>query len=256
MTHTVVIAFANQKGGVGKTTSAVNVAASVAQLGKKTLLIDADPQGNASSGVGISRKNLKKSLYGVLSGDYPATDAILETEYKNLSVLPTTIDLAGAEFDLIPRDRHFAAMKDAIDPLKGLYDMIIIDCPPSLGMLTVNALSAADGIVIPMQCEYYSLEGLSQLMMTVRRVKNQFNPSLGILGILITMYDGRLNLSAQVLAELKKYYADKLFRTMIPRNVKLSEAPSFGAPVYYHDKYSRGSLAYIDVAKELLDRIF
>ena len=147
-------------------------------------------------------------------------------------------------------------MKDAIDPLKGLYDVIIIDCPPSLGMLTINALSAADGIVIPMQCEYYSLEGLSQLMMTVRRVKNQFNPSLGILGILITMYDGRLNLSAQVLAELKKYYADKLFRTMIPRNVKLSEAPSFGAPVYYHDKYSRGSLAYIDVAKELLDRIF
>ncbi|MBQ7940254.1 MAG: ParA family protein [Clostridia bacterium] len=256
MTHTVVIAFANQKGGVGKTTSAVNVAASVAQLGKKTLLIDADPQGNASSGVGISRKNLKKSLYGVLNGDYAAADAIIETEYKNLSVLPTTIDLAGAEFDLITRDRHFAAMRDAIDPLRGVYDVIIIDCPPSLGLLTVNALSAADGIVIPMQCEYYSLEGLSQLMMTVRRVKNQFNPSLSILGILITMYDGRLNLSAQVLQELKKYYSDKLFRTMIPRNVKLSEAPSFGAPVYYHDKYSRGSLAYVDVAKELLGRIF
>ena len=161
MTHTVVIAFANQKGGVGKTTSAVNVAASVAQLGKKTLLIDADPQGNASSGVGISHKNLKKSLYGVLNGDYAAADAIIETEYKNLSVLPTTIDLAGAEFDLITRERHFAAMRDAIDPLRGVYDVIIIDCPPSLGLLTVNALSAADGIVIPMQCEFFALEGLS-----------------------------------------------------------------------------------------------
>ena len=255
MTHTVVIAFANQKGGVGKTTSAVNVAASVAQLGKKTLLIDADPQGNASSGVGISRKNLKKSLYGVLSGDYPATDAIVETEYKNLSVLPTTIDLAGAEFDLITRDRHFAAMKDAIDPLKGSYDVIIIDCPPSLGMLTVNALSAADGIVIPMQCEYYSLDGLSQLMMTVRRVKNQFNPSLGILGILITMYDGRLNLSAQVLAELKKYYADKLFKEPIPRSVRLSEAPSYGMPITHYDKNSKGGQAYATVAQELIRRI-
>lgn len=256
MIHTVVIAFANQKGGVGKTTSAVNVAASIAALGKKTLLIDTDPQGNATSGVGISRKNLKKSLYGVLTGEYSAAEAILETKYANLSVLPTTIDLAGAEFDLITRDKHYAVMKEAIDPLRGVYDVIVIDCPPSLGLLTVNALSAADGVVIPMQCEYYSLEGLSQLTMTVRRVKNQFNPSLNILGILITMYDGRLNLSAQVLHELKKYYADKLFRTMIPRNVKLSEAPSFGAPVYYHDKYSRGSLAYVDVAKELLDRIF
>ena len=254
MTHTVVIAFANQKGGVGKTTSAVNVAASVAQLGKKTLLIDADPQGNASSGVGISRKNLKKSLYGVLSGDYPATDAILETEYKNLSVLPTTIDLAGAEFDLITRDRHFAAMKDAIDPLKGLYDVIIIDCPPSLGMLTVNALSAADGIVIPMQCEYYSLEGLSQLMMTVRRVKNQFNPSLNILGILITMYDGRLNLSLQVKNEIQKYFPGKIFKYAVPRNVRLSEAPSHGKPIYYYDKYSRGGIAYMGIVDELLER--
>lgn len=259
MDRTVVLAFANQKGGVGKTTSAVNIAASIAQLGHSTLLVDSDPQGNATSGVGVVKKNLRASLYDVLLSDTPAETAekaICTTKYKNLSVLPAVIDLAGAEFDLVEREHHEQALRDALQPLHGKYEYIIIDCPPSLGLLTVNALSAADGVVIPMQCEYFALEGLSQLAMTVRRVKKSYNPALTITGILITMYDGRLNLSAQVLEELKKYYADKLFRTMIPRNVKLSEAPSFGAPVYYHDKYSRGSLAYMDAAKELIARIY
>lgn len=256
MDRTFVLAFANQKGGVGKTTSAVNVAASFAQLGHTTLLVDSDPQGNATSGVGVVKKNLRASLYDVLTANVPAADAVCRTEYKNLSVLPAVLDLAGAEFDLIEREHKERALKDALDTLRGQYEYIVIDCPPSLGLLTVNALSAADGVVIPMQCEYFALEGLSQLALSVRRVKKAFNPALTITGILITMYDGRLNLSAQVLDELKKYYADKLLRTMIPRNVKLSEAPSFGAPIYYHDKYSRGSLAYMDAAKELIARIY
>lgn len=251
---TAVLAFANQKGGVGKTTSTVNIAACLGHLGYKTLLIDSDPQGNASTGVGISKKNLRHSLYDVLIGGCTAADAILKAEYQNLSVLPANIELAGAEFDLIEREQHQSALKEAIEPLRGQYDFILIDCPPSLGLLTVNALTAAESIVIPMQCEYFALEGLTQLMMTVRRVKQKYNPDIVIGGILITMYDGRLNLSAQVLAELKKYYADKLFSAMIPRNVKLSEAPSFGKPIFYHDKYSRGSLAYLDIAKEIVQR--
>lgn len=252
--ETVVLAFANQKGGVGKTTSTVNVAAALGHLGYKTLLIDSDPQGNASTGIGVVKRGLRHSLYSVLLGESRAEDAVIETEYKNLSVLPTTIDLAGAEFDLIEREHKEAALRDAIASLRGRYNFILIDCPPSLGMLTVNALSAADGVVIPMQCEYFALEGLTQLMSTVRRIKQYYNPALVISGILVTMYDGRLNLSTQVLAELKKYYADKLFRTVVPRNVKLSEAPSFGRPVFYHDKYSRGSLAYLEIAKELAER--
>lgn len=252
--ETVVLAFANQKGGVGKTTSTVNVAAALGHLGHKTLLIDCDPQGNASTGIGVVKRGLRHSLYSVLLGESRAEDAVIETEYKNLSVLPTTIDLAGAEFDLIEREHKEAVLKEAIAPLVGQYDFILIDCPPSLGLLTVNALSAANGVVIPMQCEYFALEGLTQLMSTVRRIKQYYNPALVISGILITMYDGRLNLSTQVLAELKKYYADKLFRTVVPRNVKLSEAPSFGKPIFYHDKYSRGSLAYLEIAKELAER--
>ena len=250
----VILAFANQKGGVGKTTSTVNVAACLGHLGYKTLLIDSDPQGNASTGVGIQKKGLRKTLYEVLTEDCTAEEAILPTDYANLSVLPATISLASAEFDLIEREKSAAALKDALEPLKNRYDFILIDCPPSLGLLTVNALCAATGVVIPMQCEYFALEGLAQLMMTVRRIKQAHNPTLTIGGILVTMYDGRLNLSAQVLAELKKYYADKLFSTLVPRNVKLSEAPSFGKPIFYHDKYSRGSLAYLDIAKEIARR--
>ncbi|MGM9652355.1 MAG: ParA family protein [Eubacteriales bacterium] len=253
--NTIVLAVANQKGGVGKTTTAVNLAASLAYNGYPTLLIDSDPQGNATSGVGIEKKSLTRSLYGVLNGEYTAADAVRETKFRNLSVLPATIDLAGAEFDLIERKDHGSAMREAMESLGDAYRFAVIDCPPSLGLLTVNALSAAAGVVIPMQCEYYALEGLSQLMLTVRRVKKSYNPAITITGILITMYDGRLNLSAQVLDELKKYYSDKLFRTVIPRNVRLSEAPSYGEPALYHDKYSRGSLAYLDVAKELLARV-
>ena len=254
MSKPIVLSVANQKGGVGKTTSTVNIAASVAHLGHSVLLIDSDPQGNATSGLGINKKDVRHSLYDVLLGECEAEEAIRETEFKNLSVLPATIDLAGAEFELMERAKKHTPLAEALSSLGDRFQFIFIDCPPSLGLLTVNALTASNGVIIPMQCEYYALEGLSQLMMTVRRVKNAHNPDLTIAGILITMYDGRLNLSAQVLDELKKYYSDSLFRTMIPRNVRLSEAPSYGEPILYYDKYSRGSLAYNDVAKELLAR--
>ena len=254
MSKPIVLSVANQKGGVGKTTSTVNIAASVAHLGHSVLLIDSDPQGNATSGLGINKKDVRHSLYDVLLGECEAEEAIRETEFKNLSVLPATIDLAGAEFELMERAKKHTPLAEALSSLGDRFQFIFIDCPPSLGLLTVNALTASTGVIIPMQCEYYALEGLSQLMMTVRRVKNAHNPDLTIAGILITMYDGRLNLSAQVLDELKKYYSDSLFRTMIPRNVRLSEAPSYGEPILYYDKYSRGSLAYNDVAKELLAR--
>ena len=250
-----IIAFANQKGGVGKTTSAVNIAASVGILGKKVLLIDLDPQGNTTSGVGINKKNLKSSSYEVLIGEIPAEKAILQTEFKNLSILPSNISLAGAEFDLYQLDNREFRMKEQLEVIKGNYDYIFIDCPPSLGMITVNALAAADAVIIPMQCEYYALEGLSQLMLTIRKIKQLYKPELEICGILITMFNGRLILTMQVISELKKYYSDKLFKTPISRNVRLSEAPSFGTPVYYHDKSSKGANEYLEVAKELLERI-
>ena len=250
-----IIAFANQKGGVGKTTSAVNIAASVGILGKKVLLIDLDPQGNTTSGVGINKKNLRASSYEVLIGEIPAEKAIQETEFKNLSVLPSNISLAGAEFDLYQLDNREYRLKEQLEAIKGNYDYIFIDCPPSLGMITVNALASADAVIIPMQCEYYALEGLSQLMLTIRKIKQLYNPELEICGILITMFNGRLILTMQVISELKKYYSDKLFKTPISRNVRLSEAPSFGTPVYYHDKSSKGANEYLDVAKELLERI-
>lgn len=250
-----VIAFANQKGGVGKTTSAVNIAASVGILGKKVLLIDLDPQGNTTSGVGINKKGLKASSYEVLIGEVAAEKAIQETEFKNLSVLPSNISLAGAEFDLYQLDNREFRLKEQLEAVKGNYDYIFIDCPPSLGMITVNALAAADAVIIPMQCEYYALEGLSQLMLTIRKIKQLYNPELEICGILITMFNGRLILTMQVISELKKYYSDKLFKTPISRNVRLSEAPSFGTPVYYHDKSSKGANEYLEVAKELLERI-
>jgi len=250
-----IIAFSNQKGGVGKTTSAVNVAAALGMLGHKTLLVDSDPQGNATSGVGINKKELKISLYDVLIGRAEAQAAIRATEFDNLSVLPSSITLAASEFELIDSDNREGRLKDALSAVKDDFDYIIIDCPPSLGLLTVNALNAADGTVIPMQCEYYALEGLSQLMLTIRRVKQLYNHSLEITGILITMYNGRLNLSSMVLDELKKYYADKIFSTMITRVVKLSEAPSYGMPAIYYDKHGKGSEAYKAVAKELCERI-
>ena len=250
-----IISFANQKGGVGKTTSAVNVAASLGLLGSKVLIVDLDPQGNATSGVGIMKKNLKGTTRELLSGDLPPKDIIIATEYTNLSIIPANTSLAGAEFDLFDFEESEYRLKSVISEIKDDYDYIIIDCPPSLGMLTVNALSASDGIIVPMQCEFYALEGLSQLMITIKRIKQLYNKDLSVTGILVTMHNNRLLLSLQVLGELKKHYGDKLFSTEISRNVKLSEAPGFGKPVYYHDKRSKGSAEYMEVAKELRFRI-
>ena len=250
-----IISFANQKGGVGKTTSAVNVAASLGVLGYKVLLIDLDPQGNATSGVGIVKKNLKVSAFDMLTGDMSAEEVIVKTRFDNLSVIPTNTTLARAEYELADVENGEYVMKKKLEAAKSVYDYIIIDCPPSLGMLTVNAMTASDGVVIPMQCEFFALEGLSQLMFTISRIKTHYNKDLNVTGILITMYNNRLILSMQVINELRKHYADKLFETTVSRNVKLSEAPSFGAPVYYHDKRSKGSNEYMNIAKELAERI-
>ena len=252
-----IIAVVNQKGGVGKTTSAVNVAASLGVLGHKTLLVDLDPQGNATSGVGVAKKGLQHTVKDVLVGDIPAKDAIIVTNFENLSLIPANMSLAGTEFDLLQEDTDepWAQMRNAFAPIKDDYDYIIIDCPPSLGMLTMNSLSASDGVVVPMQCEFYALEGLSQLMITISKIKAHYNNSLVVSGILLTMYTNRLLLTQQVKNELKKHYAGKLFDTTISRGVKLSEAPGFGVPVYYHDKKSKGAAEYLAVANELSTRI-
>lgn len=250
-----IISFANQKGGVGKTTSAVNIAASLGVLGYNVLLVDLDPQGNSTSGVGIPKKSLKLTVQDLLVNDAETTDVILKTNFNNLSIIPANIALAGAEFHLFDEEDSQIELKTSLLKVKDSFDYIIIDCPPSLGMLTVNALSASDGVVIPMQCEFFSLEGLSQLMITVSRIKQLYNEKLTVAGILVTMHNKRLLLSMQVIAELKKHYEDKLFKTTISRNVKLSEAPGFGMPVYYHDKSSKGSEEYLEVARELSSRI-
>lgn len=255
MIVTKTIAFANQKGGVGKTTSAINIAAALGIAGKKTLLIDCDPQGNASSGVGVRKNQIKTTVYDVLIGRCRAADSLIRTEYQNLSVIPAGMDLAAAELELADVENRQNRLKEPLSEIAGDFDYILIDCPPSLGMLTINALTAADGVIIPMQCEYFSLEGLSQIMMTIKQVKKLYNPSLSLTGILVTMYNGRLNLSLQVLDELKKHYADKLFSIAITRNVRLSEAPSYGAPIQYYDKYAKGSSDYDKIAEELMKRI-
>ena len=218
------------------------------------MLLDCDPQGNASSGVGIRRNRIGATTYDILIGRARAEDAIIKTEYKNLSVLPSSMPLAAAELELADLEDRAFRLKNALESVKNDYDYIFIDCPPSLGMLTINALTASDGVIVPMQCEYFSLEGLTQILSTVKQVKRLYNPDLSLTGILITMHNGRLNLSVQVLDELKKHYADKLFSTPISRNVRLSEAPSFGMPIQYYDKYSKGSSAYDDIATELLER--
>ncbi len=249
-----IISFANQKGGVGKTTSAINIAAGTGLKGKKTLLLDCDPQGNASSGVGIRKSRTGATTYDILIGRARAEDAIIKTDFENLFVLPSSMPLAAAELELAALENRAFRLKNALESVKNDYDYIFIDCPPSLGMLTINALTASDGVIVPMQCEYFSLEGLTQILSTVKQVKRLYNPQLSLTGILITMHNGRLNLSVQVLDELKKHYADKLFSTPVSRNVRLCEAPSFGMPIQYYDKYSKGSSAYDDIVKELLER--
>lgn len=248
-----IYAFANQKGGVGKTTSAVNIAASVGALGKKTLLIDMDPQGNATSGVGISKKSVTKSAYDFITGSASFKSVVKKTKYKKLDILPATIALAGAELELVDMPEREYFLKKALDSIKNDYDFIFIDCPPSLGLLTINSLCASDGVIVPMQCEYFALEGLSQLTVTIAQVKRFYNSELNLSGVIITMFDGRLNLSLQVLDQIKKHFKGKIFKVPVPRNVRLSEAPSYGMPAIYYDKFSKGAIAYCEIAKEIVE---
>ncbi len=247
-----VIAITNQKGGVGKTTTSVNLSACLAELGKKVLLIDTDPQGNATSGLGCDKRAIEHSVYDVLINDVPAESAIVDTKQENLKLLPATIQLAGAEVELVSQMSRETKLKRALDLVKHRFDYIIIDCPPSLGLLTVNSLTAANGIIVPVQCEYYALEGLSQLMNTVTLVQKNLNPTLKLDGVVLTMFDARTNLSIQVVDEVKKHFRQKVFRTIIPRNVRLSEAPSYGEPVITYDPRSRGAQVYFELAKEVI----
>jgi chromosome partitioning protein len=251
-----VIAIANQKGGVGKTTTAVNLAASLAIAERRTLLLDADPQGNATSGVGVAKETVELSLYESLVEGQPPGEAILQVpSLPFLSVLPATQDLVGAELQLVERQSREAILRHVLDQLQDGYDYIIVDCPPSLGLLTLNVLAAAHGVLIPIQCEYYGLEGMSQLLNTVRLVQQNFNPALAINGVLLTMYDSRLNLCRQVAEDAKEYFGAKVFSTPIPRNVRLAEAPSFGKPILLYDVQSVGARSYLAVAQELLRRL-
>ena len=247
-----VIAITNQKGGVGKTTTSVNLSACLASEGKRTLLIDCDPQCNSTSGLGVERGSYTLSVYDCLSDEDNIKNAVIKTEYDNLYVLPSTSDLSAAEIELAGESRREFFLKDAVDKIKGSYDFIIIDSPPALGMITINILTAADSVLIPIQCEYYALEGVSQLMSTIRAIKRRLNPAIEIEGVLGTMYDGRTNLSIQVLDEVKKFFPDKLYKTIIPRNVRLSEAPSFGEPIIAYDKHSKGASAYEALAREII----
>lgn len=247
-----IIAVANQKGGVGKTTSSVNLSACLALLGKKVLIVDIDPQGNATSGVGINKGDMDNCIYNILVEDLPAEEVCVSTAVEGLDIIPATIQLAGAEIELVPTISREIRLKRALDHIKNNYDYIIVDCPPSLGLLTINALTASDSVIIPVQCEFYALEGLSQLLNTIRLVQKHLNKSLMIEGVLLTMLDARTNLGIQVIEEVKKYFQDKVYRSIIPRNIRLGEAPSHGKPIIIYDPRSKGAEVYLELAKEVI----
>ncbi|WP_369412646.1 ParA family protein [Pelosinus baikalensis] len=248
-----VIAIANQKGGVGKTTTSVNLSACLADLGKKILLVDLDPQGNSTSGFGFDKTKIKQSVYDVLVNDVPIEGVILQTKIENLMLLPATIQLAGAEIELVSIMSRETKLKRVLDKVKYSYDYVIIDCPPSLGLLTINSLTAANSVLVPIQCEFYALEGLSQLMNTITLVQKNLNPALSLEGVVLTMFDARTNLSIQVVDEVKNHFRHKVYQTIIPRNVRLSEAPSHGQPITRYDPKSKGAEVYTDLAKEVID---